>query len=70
MFPVHEILMMNSTIAGIIQKGRISQVESNINTAGKGSQLLEKATNLLVRRGDLPKQTAETFLNQYRGMKT
>lgn len=68
--PVHELLIINPTIAGIIQKGRVAQVESNINSAGPGSCLFETSANKLIRTADISKATIENFLAQYRGTKT
>ncbi|MBI3038189.1 hypothetical protein HYY75_03930, partial [bacterium] len=69
MVPVHEILVLNNTIKGIIQKGRISQIDPNIRTAGEGSFLFETELGTLVREGKVSKEASEGFLAMYRGMK-
>lgn len=70
MTPIHEILVVNHTVRGILQKGRISQIESNINSAGEGSRLFEAHLNRLVRENKFSKETAEAFLSTFRGIKS
>jgi twitching motility protein PilT len=69
MVPAHEILVVNPTTRGILQKGRISQLEPNIRSAGEGSQLFEQDTGRLLREGAVPRETVEAFLAMYRGVK-
>ncbi|MFZ2959084.1 MAG: ATPase, T2SS/T4P/T4SS family [Candidatus Ozemobacteraceae bacterium] len=69
MLPIHEILMVNHTVRGIIQKGRTSQLESNISSAGEGSRLFESHLVRLIRETKLSKETSDGFLTMYRGVK-
>lgn len=67
LLPIHETLIVNNTMRGIIQKARINQIEANIGSAGEGSHLFEHALNRLVRENKIPKDSAEGFINFYRG---
>ncbi|MBF0545428.1 MAG: Flp pilus assembly complex ATPase component TadA [Candidatus Riflebacteria bacterium] len=69
MIPIHEVLIINNTIRGIIQKGRVTQVESNMGSAGEGSRLFDAHVGKLVRDGSLQKEVAEGFLTMYRGLR-
>ena len=69
MTPIHELLTVNHTIRGILQKGRIGQIESNIEGAGEGSRLFESQLTRLVREGKVSKEISDAFLTSYRGYK-
>lgn len=64
--PIHEVLIMNSTISGVLQKGRINQIEPNIRSAGPGSVTFEQSGGLLIREG-VPKDVVDGFIAGYRG---
>jgi twitching motility protein PilT len=65
--PVHETLVVNSTAMSIIQKGKVSQLEPNIMSAGPGSQLFAQVVQKLYLKNDLERTAGETFLDFYRG---
>jgi twitching motility protein PilT len=67
--PVHETLVMNSTAASIIQKGKISQLEPNITSVGEGSQLFAQQIQKLYMKAELDRNVGENFLEFYRGMR-
>ncbi|HNV70328.1 MAG TPA: ATPase, T2SS/T4P/T4SS family [Candidatus Ozemobacteraceae bacterium] len=67
LMPIHETLIMNNTMKGIIQKARINQLEANIMSGGEGSFLFEHNLNRLVRENKIPKESADGFINFYRG---
>ncbi len=69
MVPIHEVLLVSNPIRGIIQKGRINQLEPNMKTATDGSQLFEQGMGRLVRDTLIPRETADGFLAMLRGMK-
>ncbi|MBF0500070.1 MAG: Flp pilus assembly complex ATPase component TadA [Candidatus Riflebacteria bacterium] len=69
MMPIHDILMVNHTVRSIIQKGRISQIESNISSAGEGSRLFDGHLVRLMRDNKISKETSDGFLTMYRGVK-
>jgi len=65
--PVHETLVMNGTAMSIIQKGKVSQLEPNIMSAGPGSQLFAQVVQKLYLKNDLERTAGENFLDFYRG---
>lgn len=67
MSPIHELLIVNNTIRGILAKGRINQIESNISSAGEGSRLFDAVIGRLVREQKLTKDVADGFLGLYKG---
>lgn len=67
--PVHEILMMNDSIKTMIQKGRISQIETNIISAGEGSRLFEHDVEKYLAGGFITKEAAATFASMLKGLK-
>ena len=67
--PIHEILVMNSTIQNIIQKGKVSQIEPNITGAGEGSQVFAQHLQKLYMKNMLDRTAGENFLELYRGIK-
>lgn len=67
--PIHELLVSNSTISGILQKGRVNQIEPNMRSAGEGSITFEQSAGGLVRDG-MPKDVIEAFMAMYRGVKS
>jgi twitching motility protein PilT len=67
--PVHEVLLMNQTAASIIQKGKVSQLEPNIMSAGEGSQVFAQHIQKLYMKKELDRNSGENFLEFYRGMR-
>ena len=67
--PIHEVLQVNTVIRGIVQKGRINQIEPNIRSAGKGSATFDDSINHLITQGNLSRESASAFQDMYRGMK-
>jgi twitching motility protein PilT len=67
--PVHETLVMNTTAASIVQKGKISQLEPNITSVGEGSQLFAQHIQKLYMKAELDRNAGENFLEFYRGMR-
>ncbi len=67
--PVHETLLVNNTIAQIILKAKVSQIEPNITTAGEGSQVFAQHIQKLYMKKELDRNLGESFLEIYRGMK-
>lgn len=67
--PIHEVLVANSTISGILQKGRINQIEPNMRSAGEGSMTFEQRAGTLIREG-MPKDVVDGFMAMYRGGKS
>lgn len=65
--PVHETLVMNNTAMSIIQKGKVSQLEPNIVSAGVGSQLFSQSVQKLYLANELDRTAGEGFLEFYRG---
>jgi twitching motility protein PilT len=65
--PVHEVLVMNNTAMSILQKGKVSQLEPNIVSAGIGSQLFSQAVHKLYLQNELDRAAGENFLEFYRG---
>ena len=65
--PVHETLVINSTVMSIIQKGKVSQIEPNIASAGLGSQLFAQSVQKLYLKNELDRVAGENFLDFYRG---
>ncbi|HNX75430.1 MAG TPA: ATPase, T2SS/T4P/T4SS family [Candidatus Rifleibacterium sp.] len=65
--PVHETLVVNSTAMSIIQKGKVSQLEPNIMSAGPGSQLFAQVVQKLYLKNDLERTAGDDFLDFYRG---
>lgn len=65
--PVHETLVINNTVMSIIQKGKISQIEPNIASAGTGSQLFAQSVQKLYLKNELDRVAGEDFLDFYRG---
>lgn len=66
MVPVHEVLIVNQIIKQILQKGKISQLEANIQSAGEGSQLFEIEVSKLIKDNIIAKDTGEGFLQYYK----
>ncbi|MBF0406264.1 MAG: Flp pilus assembly complex ATPase component TadA [Candidatus Riflebacteria bacterium] len=69
MVPIHEIMTMNHIMRGIIQKEKIAQIESNINSAGPGSRLFDAHIGKLVLDNIISKEIADSFLATYRAQK-
>lgn len=65
--PVHETLAINSTAMSIVQKGKVSQLEPNIGSAGPGSQLFAQSVQKLYLQNELDRNAGEAFLEFYRG---
>ncbi|HAE39924.1 MAG TPA: hypothetical protein DCG57_15045 [Candidatus Riflebacteria bacterium] len=65
--PVHETLVINSTVMSIIQKGKVTQIEPNIASAGPGSQLFAQSVQKLYLKNELDRVAGENFLDLYRG---
>lgn len=65
--PIHETLVMNNTAMSIIQKGKVSQLEPNIMSAGSGSQLFAQSVQKLYLKNELERTAGEDFLDFYRG---
>lgn len=67
--PVHETLLMNQTASSIILKGKISQLEPNITSAGEGSQVFAQNVQKLYMKNELDRGAGDSFLEFYRGMR-
>ncbi len=67
--PIHEVLISNSTISGILQKGRANQIEPNMRSAGEGSITFEQSAGRMIREG-VPKDVIDAFISMYRGIKS
>ncbi|HEY9071914.1 MAG TPA: ATPase, T2SS/T4P/T4SS family [Candidatus Ozemobacteraceae bacterium] len=67
--PIHEVFISNSTMAGILQKGRVNQIEPNLRSAGEGSITFEQSAGRLIRDG-MPKDVLDAFMTMYRGVKS
>lgn len=64
-----EVLTLNNTIRSIIQKGKISQIEPNIASAGAGSYLFAQHMPRLVMEQKIDRNAANNFLEQYKEMR-
>lgn len=67
--PAFEILIMNSIAAGIIQKGKASQLEGNIMNLGMGSALFGEYVNHLILKNAIDRPSADAFLELLRSTK-
>ena len=68
--PIHEVLQVNNTIRGIVQKGRINQIEPNIRSAGTGSATFDDSISRAIGQGNLSRESASAFQDMYRGMRS
>lgn len=65
----YETLIMNGIAAGIIQKGKTTQLEGNIMNFEMGSALFSEYVNHLVLKNAIDKPSADNFIEQLRSTK-